>query len=159
MALTTEQKKWIDKYNILIEWSNDDNVYVVSVEELPHCMTHGRTREEALAMAKEAIKGHVEALNKEGAFVPEPIALNTYSGDFLVRANPDLHKRLVQYSKKVGRPMNEVSVDIIEAGLDKKTYSSDSAPKSKKKKPSVPDKVMSRATVFVAVKKIKKNNN
>lgn len=154
MGLSQEQKKWIDKYNIIIEWSNEDDVYVASVEELPHCMTHGQTREEALAMAKEAIKGHVDALSKEGVDIPEPISLNTYSGDFLVRANPELHKKLVLYSKKIGRPMNEVSVDFIETGLEKKIQTTNTISQPQKKKKAVtPDKVMSKAIKYRALKK------
>jgi predicted RNase H-like HicB family nuclease len=119
MKLTQEQKSWIDKYNIKIEWSNEDEVYIASVEELPHCMTHGKTREEALAMAKEAIAGHLEALKDEGADIPEPVSLHSYSGDFLVRAYPELHKRLAIYSRRIGNiSMNEAIIDVITAGLE-----------------------------------------
>ena len=44
----------IDKHEILIRWSDDDAAFVAEVPELPGCMAHGDTKEEALANAKEA---------------------------------------------------------------------------------------------------------
>jgi predicted RNase H-like HicB family nuclease len=40
--------------------------YVVSVPELPDVHTEGETREEALAMAKDAIEGYLEAMRDRG---------------------------------------------------------------------------------------------
>jgi antitoxin HicB len=40
--------------------------YVVSVPELPDVHTEGETREEALAMAKDAIEGYLEAMREQG---------------------------------------------------------------------------------------------
>lgn len=144
MALTQEQKSWVDKYNLKIEWSNEDDAYVASVEELPNCMTHGETREEALSMAKEAIQGHIEALKDEGVEIPEPISLNKYSGDFLVRAYPELHKKLVLYSRKTGKSMNEASIDVIKAGLEAEVRLVSNVPRVSKKSLPMMAKKMAR---------------
>jgi len=40
--------------------------YVVSVPELPDVHTEGKTREEALAMTKDAIEGYLEAMRERG---------------------------------------------------------------------------------------------
>jgi len=48
--------------------------YTVRVPALPGCITHGRTREEALRRAREAIKGFIEGLQKAGESVPEEVA-------------------------------------------------------------------------------------
>jgi predicted RNase H-like HicB family nuclease len=45
--------------------------YVVSVPELPDVHTEGETREEALAMAKDAIEGYLEAMRERG-WSPKP---------------------------------------------------------------------------------------
>ena len=39
------------KYEIIIYWSNEDQVFVAEVPELPGCMAHGNTQEAALAHA------------------------------------------------------------------------------------------------------------
>jgi predicted RNase H-like HicB family nuclease len=44
------------KYEIIIYWSNEDEVYVAEVPELPGCMAHGDSHESALANANEAIE-------------------------------------------------------------------------------------------------------
>jgi antitoxin HicB len=45
--------------------------YVVSVPELPDVHTEGETREEALAMAKDAIEGYLESMRERG-WSPKP---------------------------------------------------------------------------------------
>ena len=59
-------------YSMTIQWDNDDQIFVVSVPELPGCMTHGRTYEEALQNAKEAIAGWLEVAKNEGWPIPQP---------------------------------------------------------------------------------------
>ncbi len=44
------------KYEIIIYWSNEDQVFVADVPELPGCMAHGPTEESALSNIKEAIQ-------------------------------------------------------------------------------------------------------
>ncbi len=44
------------KYEIIIYWSNEDQVFVAEVPELPGCLAHGKTQEAALKNAKEAIQ-------------------------------------------------------------------------------------------------------
>ena len=45
----------MNRYEIIIYWSNEDNAFIAEVPELPGCMAHGNSYEEALANAKEAI--------------------------------------------------------------------------------------------------------
>jgi DNA-binding transcriptional regulator YiaG len=42
-------------YAMIIEWSEEDGVFVVTVPDIPRCRTHGATRGEAAAMGDEAI--------------------------------------------------------------------------------------------------------
>ncbi len=46
--------------------------YGVTVPDLPGCFSAGKTVDEALAMAKEAIELHLEGLTDEGQPVPRP---------------------------------------------------------------------------------------
>ena len=50
----------------------EEGGYVVTVPKLPGLVTEGDTLEEAIAMAKDAIKGYIELLQEEGNSVPEP---------------------------------------------------------------------------------------
>jgi antitoxin HicB len=44
--------------------------YTVLVPALPGCVTYGKTVEEAIDMARDAIKGYVESLIEDGEEVP-----------------------------------------------------------------------------------------
>ena len=57
------------RYTVLIY--PDDGAYSVVVPALPGCVTWGQTVDEALAMARDAIEGHVAALRDTGQEVPE----------------------------------------------------------------------------------------
>ena len=61
------------KYRILIE-QDEDGVFVVEVPLLPGCVTQGRTREEAIENAKEAIAAYLESLAAHDEPIPPPIA-------------------------------------------------------------------------------------
>ncbi len=60
------------RYSMTIEWSDEDNAYIVTVPELPGCRTHGATHAEAVAMGEEAIAGWIEAARTWGRPVPPP---------------------------------------------------------------------------------------
>ena len=61
------------KYTIILEPNYPEEGYTVRVPALPGCITYGRTREEALERAKEAIEGFVEGLEKAGEPIPEEV--------------------------------------------------------------------------------------
>ncbi len=44
--------------------------YTVLVPALPGCVTYGKTVEEAIEMAKDAIRGYVESLIEDGEEIP-----------------------------------------------------------------------------------------
>ena len=54
-------KKRILNYLVILEPEKDGG-YTVYVPSLPGCVTQGDTIEEALIMAKDAIKGYLEVL-------------------------------------------------------------------------------------------------
>jgi predicted RNase H-like HicB family nuclease len=57
-------------YTVLLEPDPDEGGFTVTVPELPGCITQGETLDEALAMARDAITGHIEALRMLGEDVP-----------------------------------------------------------------------------------------
>ncbi len=61
------------KYTIILEPNYPEEGYTVRVPALAGCITYGRTKEEALGRAKEAIEGFIEGLQKVGERVPEEI--------------------------------------------------------------------------------------
>lgn len=59
-------------YSLVIEWDPADQIYVVTVPELPGCRTHGRTREEAARQAQDAIESWIDTARADGAPIPAP---------------------------------------------------------------------------------------
>ncbi len=59
------------RYTIILDPDPDEGGYTVTVPALPGCVTQGETLEEAIAMAKDAILLHVEALIEAGEPVPQ----------------------------------------------------------------------------------------
>jgi predicted RNase H-like HicB family nuclease len=63
----------MEKYEIIIYWSNEDEAFVANVPQLAGCMAHGDTQEEALRNAKEAIQLWIDTAKEFGDSIPEPI--------------------------------------------------------------------------------------
>lgn len=59
------------KYTIILDPDPDEGGYTVTVPALPGCVTQGETIEEAIAMAKDAIRLYIETLVENGEPVPE----------------------------------------------------------------------------------------
>ncbi|MBS4029149.1 MAG: type II toxin-antitoxin system HicB family antitoxin [Ignavibacteriales bacterium] len=60
------------KYEIIMYWSNEDSAFIAEVPELPGCMAHGKTQEQALANAKDAIELWLETAKEFGNEIPQP---------------------------------------------------------------------------------------
>ena len=60
------------KYEIIIDWNNEDQVFIAEVPELPGCMAHGDSEESALQQAKEAIRLWLDTAREFGDAIPEP---------------------------------------------------------------------------------------
>ena len=62
----------IPKYEIILYWSEEDQVFVAEVPELPGCMAHGDSHEAALINVKEAVQLWIDTAQEFGDPVPEP---------------------------------------------------------------------------------------
>ncbi len=60
------------KYEVIIYWSAEDELFVADVPELPGCMAHGATQKEALSSAQEAVQAWITTAEEFGDPVPEP---------------------------------------------------------------------------------------
>ncbi|MBD2595836.1 type II toxin-antitoxin system HicB family antitoxin [Nostoc spongiaeforme FACHB-130] len=65
-----------NKYTIIIQWSDEDDCFVVSLPEWgDYCHTHGDTYEEALKNAQEVLEMLIESALEDGETLPEPQTL------------------------------------------------------------------------------------
>jgi predicted RNase H-like HicB family nuclease len=62
----------MNKYKLIIFWSELDSAYIVEVPELPGCMADGESYEDALANAQIIISEWIETAKELGRPIPEP---------------------------------------------------------------------------------------
>ena len=62
----------MERFEIILYWSAEDTAFIAEVPELPRCMAHGDTQEEALANIKEAMQLWIATAREFGDPVPEP---------------------------------------------------------------------------------------
>lgn len=55
----------------VIIYPGENGFWVAECPSLPGCISQGKTKEEAIANIKEAIRGYIEALEEDGLPVPE----------------------------------------------------------------------------------------
>lgn len=61
-----------EHYSMIIQWSEEDQAYIVTVPELPGCKTHGDTYEEAVKQGKDAIESWLMVAEQDGDPIPPP---------------------------------------------------------------------------------------
>lgn len=61
------------KYSMILSWSEEDELYIVSVPDLPGCMADGRTPTEAVENAKVVIAEWIETAKMLERAIPEPM--------------------------------------------------------------------------------------
>lgn len=62
------------KYSILIQWSDEDQLYIASLPEFGfYVRTHGTTYKEALKSAEELLEVVLEEYQLEGKELPQPV--------------------------------------------------------------------------------------
>jgi predicted RNase H-like HicB family nuclease len=59
-------------YSMFIQWSDEDQAYIVTVPELPGCRTHGETYEEAVKQGQDAIESWIMVAKELGRPFPPP---------------------------------------------------------------------------------------
>ena len=62
----------MNKYEVIIYWSKEDESFIAEVPELAGCMADGATYDEALQNAEIVIQEWVDTAKKLGRLIPEP---------------------------------------------------------------------------------------
>ncbi len=60
------------KYEVILYWSEEDKFFVAEVPELPGCIAHGKSKEESLASAQEAVQLWIDTAKEFGDPIPVP---------------------------------------------------------------------------------------
>lgn len=97
-----------DHYTYRVTWSVDDNEYIGLCAEFPSLSWLAKTHEEALKGIRRVVADVIEDMKNNGEPIPEPLASRQYSGKFVVRVTPEIHKSLVIQSAETGISLNRL---------------------------------------------------
>jgi predicted RNase H-like HicB family nuclease len=82
-----DERHTASRYALIIEWSDEDQLYSATAPELPGCRTHGLTRAEAIEKGAEAIESWLLAAADDNWELPEPRIFDGWS-NFAVLSQP-----------------------------------------------------------------------
>lgn len=108
-------------YTVILEaWDDGDGPYYVArVAELPHCMIHGSTPQEAIAEIEEVKLDWIKSNLARALKIPEPVRTRC-SGQIRLRIPPSLHKSLSDKAMLEGVSLNQYMTSALarSVGID-----------------------------------------
>jgi antitoxin HicB len=95
-------------YTVIVEqWDDGKGPYwVARIAELPHCLIHADTPEEAIKEIQEVKLDWIKSNLERGLHIPEPRP-RKYSGQIRLRISPSLHKLLAYRAETEGMSLNQ----------------------------------------------------
>lgn len=98
-----------DRYTYRVTWSEEDAEHVGLCAEFPSLSWLAATPEAALRGIRKVVEKAVADLEEERETVPKPLAERQYSGRFMVRVPPILHRRLAVEAAEAGVSLNRLA--------------------------------------------------
>ena len=103
-----------DRYTYRVMWSEEDEEYVGLCTEFPSLSWLAESPEEALSGIRQVVADVVADMAANNEPIPEPIATKKYSGKFMVRVPPNLHRRLALEAAESGISLNRLASTKLE---------------------------------------------
>lgn len=98
-----------DKYTYRVTWSEEDAEYVGLCAEFPSLSWLAQTPEAALKGVCKLVHEAVADMCKNGEAVPEPLATKHFSGKFMIRVPPEVHRQLAIQAVEAGVSLNRLA--------------------------------------------------
>ena len=103
-----------DRYTYRVTWSEEDAGYVGLCSEFPGLSWLAESPEEALHGIRQVVADVVVDMAANNEPVPEPMAIKKYSGKFMVRVPPNLHRSLALEAAEAGISLNRLASTKLE---------------------------------------------
>ena len=97
-----------DHYTYRVTWSAEDQEYVGLSVEFPSLSWLADSPDEAFSGIRRLVAECVEDMLSADEILPEPIADRTYSGKFMVRVPPEMHRALAIRAAEEGVSLNRL---------------------------------------------------
>ena len=98
-----------DRYTYRVTWSEEDGQCVGLCAEFPSLSYLASTPEKALRGIRKVVADVVEDMQANGEAVPEAISSRRYSGKFVVRVPPEVHRRLAREAAEADISLNRLA--------------------------------------------------
>ena len=98
-----------DRYTYRVTWSEEDQAYIGLCAEFPSLSWLASTQEASLRGIRSVVGGVVADLKKNKEPVPEALATRRYSGKFMLRVPPDVHRKLTLEAAESGVSLNRLA--------------------------------------------------
>lgn len=93
-------------YTYRVTWSNEDQEFVGTCIEFPSLSWLDELPEAALSGIRQLVSDCIEDITTAGEEIPEPLSQKYYSGKFVVRVPPQLHRQLALEAAENGISLN-----------------------------------------------------
>jgi predicted HicB family RNase H-like nuclease len=84
----------VDKYIYRVMWSEEDGEFIGLCAEFPSLSWLAPTSEEALKGIRSVVEECIRDMAQNNENIPVPISTRRYSGKFMVRVPPEIHRHL-----------------------------------------------------------------
>lgn len=98
-----------DKYTYRVTWSEEDAEHVGLCAEFPSLSWLAATPEAALKGIRKLVAEVVADMASTGEQIPEPLATKHYSGKFMVRVPPEVHRQLAMEAAEAHVSLNRLA--------------------------------------------------
>ena len=102
-----------DRYTYRVTWSEEDGMYIGLCAEFSLLSHLADTPEEAFTGIRDLVAFCVDDLRKEGAPIPEPLSVRSYSGVITLRVPPETHRALAMDAAEAGVSMNRLATERL----------------------------------------------
>lgn len=102
-----------DRYTYRVTWSEEDGMYIGLCAEFSLLSHLADTPEEAFTGIRDLVAFCVDDLRREGAPIPEPLSLRSYSGVITLRVPPETHRALAMDAAEAGVSMNRLATERL----------------------------------------------
>jgi predicted HicB family RNase H-like nuclease len=99
-------KEQAARYAKFVEWSDEDGCFIGRCPGLFDGGVQGSDEARVYKELCETVEEWIELLHKDGAPLPEPLAGKKFSGRFVLRVEPALHRRLAAKALAAGESLN-----------------------------------------------------
>ncbi len=101
------------RYAKFVEWSDEDKRFIGRCPELMLGGVHGKDEAKVYGELCDTVEEWIELLHTDGAPLPEPVAAKEFSGKFVLRLEPALHRRLAAKARAAGESLNSYCVKTL----------------------------------------------